>query len=84
MNQLTSSPVRLLALTLLGVCLGLATVLLLPWLLLIVLGDVIADARDTLAQAGEAPPLPITEEPLLEDYPLPKWAAEWITKKGLK
>jgi hypothetical protein len=33
---------------------------------------------------SEAPPLPITEEPLLEDYPLPKWAAEWITKKGLK
>jgi hypothetical protein len=23
-------------------------------------------------------------KPALEDYPLPKWAAEWITKKGLK
>jgi hypothetical protein len=43
------------------------------------------DPAAVTADAGnEAPPLPITEEPLLEDYPLPKWAAEWITKKGLK
>jgi hypothetical protein len=35
MNQLTPSPLRLLAVTLLGVCLGLATVLLLPFLFLV-------------------------------------------------
>jgi hypothetical protein len=33
---------------------------------------------------NEATPLPITEEPLLEDYPLPKWAAEWWTNEAKK
>jgi hypothetical protein len=35
MNTFTTSPIRLIAVTLLGVCLGLATVLLLPFLFLV-------------------------------------------------
>jgi hypothetical protein len=35
MTTFTTSPIRLLALTLLGVCLGLATVLLLPFVFLV-------------------------------------------------
>jgi hypothetical protein len=33
---------------------------------------------------NEAPPLPITEEPLLEDYPLPRAFVDWWTNEAKK
>jgi hypothetical protein len=63
-----------------GVTLGLATVLLLPWLLLIVLADVIADARDTLTEPDRCD----AGNEALTDAPLPgvfgRWVDDWNGK----
>ena len=44
---------RIVALVLLGIILGLLTVVLLPWLFLIVVANVIEDAKDTLTTEYE-------------------------------
>jgi hypothetical protein len=59
-----------------GLTLGFLTVILLPWLLLIVVSDVIRDARDTLTEpvrcdAGN-------EGNLLTPLPLPGVFEAWI------
>jgi hypothetical protein len=87
---------RLALIVCLGVLLGFLTVILLPWLFLLVVQRFIIDTREPAdlphrCDAGnEGAPLPIDAEPevdvkpTLEDAPLPDVIERWIKGKGLK
>jgi hypothetical protein len=82
------SVLKLLPIVLLGFLLGGLTVILLPWLFVIVLGDVMADAKDTIRCNGDdvtkdeaAPPPERDVRALsLERVPLPDCIEEWIAE----
>jgi hypothetical protein len=86
------SVLKLLPIVLLGFLLGGLTVILLPWLFVIVLGDVMADAKDTIRCNGDdvtkdepaPPPARDVRAMTLEDNPLPAVFEAWWQEQARK